>query len=76
MSMQGNLSIERMCQLAGVSRAGFCRSLQDEEPGEEDMEVWSAIQNIFAEHKRLCGYRRVSKELRRCGMLVKLSLGT
>ena len=28
--MQGNLSIERMCQLAGVSRAGFYRSLQDQ----------------------------------------------
>ena len=45
MSMQGNLSIERMCQLAGVSRAGFYRSLQEREPVEEDMEVRSAIQN-------------------------------
>ena len=26
--MQGNLSIERMCQLAAVSRTGFYRSLQ------------------------------------------------
>ena len=34
------------------------------------MEVRSAIQNIFAEHKRRYGYRRVSKELRRRGMLV------
>ena len=47
MSMQGNLSIERMCQLAGVSRAGFYRSLQEREPVEENMEVRSAIQNIF-----------------------------
>ena len=39
--MQGNLSIERMCQLAGVSRAGFYRSLQAAEPVEEDMEVRS-----------------------------------
>jgi len=67
--MQGNLSIERMCQLASVSRAGFYRSLQ-REPVEEDMEVRSAIQQIFAEHKRRYGYRRVSKELRRRGMLV------
>jgi len=29
MPMQGSLSIERMCQLAGVSRAGFYRSLQE-----------------------------------------------
>jgi transposase InsO family protein len=70
MSMQGNLSIERMCQLAGVSRAGFYRSLQAETPVEEEMEVRSAIQTIFAEHKRRYGYRRVSKELRRRGMLV------
>jgi transposase InsO family protein len=70
MSMQGKLSIERMCQLAGVSRAGFYRSLQEQEPGEEDMEVRSTIQKIFAEHKRRYGYRRVSAELRRRGMLV------
>jgi transposase InsO family protein len=70
MSMQGKLSIERMCQLVGVSRAGFYRSLREQEPVEEDMEVRSAIQRIFAEHKRRYGYRRVSAELRRCGMLV------
>ena len=32
MSQQGNLSIERMCQLAPVSRAGFYRSLQEGHP--------------------------------------------
>ena len=68
--MQGNLSIERMCQMAGVSRAGFYRSLQQREPDEEDMEARSAIQSIFAEHKRRYGYRRVSKELRRRGLRV------
>jgi len=70
MSLQGNLSIERMCQLANVSRAGFYRSLQEHEPAEEDIEVRSAIQEIFAQHKRRYGYRRVSAELRRRGMLV------
>ena len=34
--MQGNLSVERMCQLAGVSRAGLYRSLQKNEPVEEE----------------------------------------
>jgi predicted DNA-binding transcriptional regulator AlpA len=33
--MQGSLSIERMCQLAGVSRAGFYRSLQEGMPAEK-----------------------------------------
>ena len=68
--MQGKLSVERMCQLASVSRAGFYRSLQEQEPVEEDMEVRSTIQKIWAEHKRRYGYRRVSAELRRRGMLV------
>jgi len=68
--MQGSLSIERMCQLAGVSRAGFYRSLQEEMPAEEDMEVRSAIQQIAIEHRRRYGYRRISAELRRRGMLV------
>jgi transposase InsO family protein len=70
MSMQGKLNIERMCQLAGVSRAGFYRSLQEQEPVAEDMEVRSTIQKIFAEHKRRYGYRRVSAELRRRGLPV------
>jgi transposase InsO family protein len=68
--MQGNLSIGRMCQLAGVSRASFYRSLAVRQPVEEDMEVRSAIQRIFSEHKRRYGYRRVSKQLRREGMVV------
>ena len=59
-----------LCQMTGLSRAGFYRWLQLQEPVEEDMEVRSAIQTIFAEHKRRYGYRRVSKELRRRGMLV------
>jgi putative transposase len=70
MPMQGKLNIERMCQLAGVSRAGFYRSLEAEQAVEEDMEVRSAIQSIFAQHKRRYGYRRVCAELRRRGMLV------
>ena len=68
--MQGNLGIERRCQLAGVSRAGFYRWLQEREPVEEDMEVRATIQQIFAEHKRRYGYRRIAAELRRRGMLV------
>jgi putative transposase len=70
MAVQGNLNIERMCQLAGVSRAGFYRSLQQQEPEEEEMEVRSAIQQIVAEHKRRYGYRRVGAELRRRGLVV------
>ena len=70
MPVQGSLSIERMCQLGKVSRAGFYRSLQERIPTEEGMEVRSAVQQIALEHRRRYGYRRVTKELRRRGMLV------
>ena len=68
--MQGALSVERMCQLGRVSRAGFYRSLQQQAPRVEEMEVRAAIQQIFLEHRRRYGYRRISKELRRRGMVV------
>jgi len=70
MPLQGSLSIERMCRLAGVSRSGFYRFLQNRAPVEEDMEVRSVIQQIAVEHRRRYGYRRISAELRRRGMLV------
>ena len=70
MSLQGSLSIERMCQLAQVSRAGFYRSLQEHVPMKEEMEVRSTIQQIVVEHRRRYGYRRVTAELRRRGMFV------
>jgi transposase InsO family protein len=59
-----------MCRLAQVSRAGFYRFLQQRHAGEEDMEVRSTIQQIVLEHRRRYGYRRVSAELRRRGMVV------
>jgi transposase InsO family protein len=70
MSMQGSLSIERMCELAGVSRASFYRSWREQRPIEEEMEVRSAIQQIALEHRRRYGYRRICRELRRRGMAV------
>ncbi len=70
MPLQGSLSIERMCQLAGVSRAGFYRSLQNRAPVEEEMETRSAIQTIAVEHRRRYGYRRITAELRRRGIPV------
>lgn len=68
--MQGGLSVERMCRLTQVSRAGFYRTLREQVPVEEEMEVRSAIQAIALEHRRRYGYRRITAELRRRGMLV------
>jgi len=70
MPMQGGLSIERMCLLARVSRAGFYRFLKQHLPREEDTEVRSVVQRIALEHRRRYGYRRVAAELKRRGMLV------
>jgi len=70
MSLQGGLSIERMCMLARVSRAGFYRWLIVEAPGEEEMEVRAAIHEVVLEHRGRYGYRRVSRELRRRGLVV------
>ena len=70
MQLQGKLSVERMCQLAGVSRAGFYRHLVKVEPDAEEMELRDAIQRIYLEHRRHYGYRRITAELRHRGMLV------
>jgi putative transposase len=70
MSMQGNLSVERMCYLAQVSRASFYRSLAERAPTEEETEVRSAIQQIALAHRRRYGCRRITAALRRRGMRV------
>src|SRR5712692_1993686 len=70
MSSQGSLSIERMCQMVPVSRRGFYRSLKEQQPVEEELEVRSAIQQIALEHRRRYGYRRITAELHRRGMQV------
>lgn len=64
------MSVTRMCELAGVSHAGYYRDLQDKVPQEEEMEVRSAIQEIFLEHHGRYGRRRITAELRRRGMQV------
>ena len=68
--MQGSLSIERMCQIGQVSRASFYRSWQQAAPSEEEMEARSTIQQIVLQHRRRYGYRRVTVELRRRGMVI------
>ena len=67
--MQGKLSVERMCALSAVSRAGFYRSLHEREPDLEEMELRSAIQAIVIEHRLRYGYRRVTAELRHRGFV-------
>jgi putative transposase len=71
MSLQGSLSIEHMCRLAQVSRAGFYRFLEQEHGVEQqDMELRSLIQKMVLQHKHRYGYRRITQLLRREGLVV------
>ena len=70
MPVQGSLSVERMCQISRVSRAGYYRSLAEEEPEAEEMLVRSAIQKVVLEHRHRYGYRRVRRELWDQGLVV------
>ena len=70
MSLQGSLSIQRMCELAQVSRAGFYRSYAAEQPAAEEMELRAQIQQIFVENRGRYGAPRVTRELRARGYLV------
>ena len=69
-SLQGKLSVERMCTLTQVSRAGFYRWLQRKQPGVEETAVRAGIQEVAVEHHRRYGYRRITAELRHRGMIV------
>ena len=70
MSLQGSLAVERMCLFVGVSRTGVYRHLRAEDPWAEEMELKSEIQRVALEHRGRYGYRRMTAELRRRGMLV------
>ena len=66
---QGPLSVERLCELGRVSRAGLYRRLQRRRPREADGEMRDRIQRIALDNRRY-GYRRVGAELRRQGWVV------
>jgi putative transposase len=70
MQLQGNLSVERMCYLGQVSRAGFYRHLKGKAPRVEKAEVRSMVQQIALEHRRRLGSPRIRQELRKRGMVV------
>jgi transposase InsO family protein len=72
MPLQGNVTIERLCQMTKVNRAGFYRYLEEREAVAVDpqMELRSVIQQIFLEHRRRYGYRRITRELHKRGWQV------
>jgi transposase InsO family protein len=66
---QGELGIERLCELARVSRASYYRHWQRAAPAEADVELRDRIQRICLAH-RFYGYRRVGAVLRKQGLTV------
>jgi putative transposase len=59
-----------MCYLAQVSRAGYYRALTEKKPDEAEMAIRTALQEIVLAHHRRYGYRRVTKDLHRRGMIL------
>jgi transposase InsO family protein len=66
---QGELSVERMCALARVSRAGYYRHFQASAPRQEETVVRDAVQRVALEERHY-GYRRIAWHLRREGLVV------
>lgn len=66
---QGATTIQRLCLLAGVSRAGYYRHFEASAPARADADLRDAIQRISLAN-RYYGYRRITAELRREGHVV------
>jgi putative transposase len=63
---QGEIGIEGMCQLAGISRSGYYRHWQLSTPRQEETGLRDAIQCLALKHRHY-GYRRIGALLRREG---------
>jgi transposase InsO family protein len=63
---QGELGIEEMCRLGGVSRAGYYRHWQASAPLREETELRDALQRLAVANRHY-GYRRIGALLSREG---------
>jgi putative transposase len=63
------LPVERMCTLAGVSRASYYRSWQASAPRQEETEARDAVQRLALGHRHY-GHRRIAALLRREGWCI------
>jgi putative transposase len=66
---QGAATVERLCALAQVSRAGYYRHFMASAPRQVDTQLRDAIQRV-ALADRHYGYRRIAAQLRRDGWIV------
>lgn len=67
--LQGSLSIERMCALAGVSRATYYRHWHATAPRTEQTALRGVLQRLAVAHRHY-GYRRLTELVRRQGWAV------
>jgi putative transposase len=66
---QGEATIQRLCQLGGVSRAGYYRHFEEHAPARADADLQGAIQRLSLAHRHY-GYRRITAQLRREGQII------
>lgn len=62
-------TIERLCRLGEVSRAGYYRRFETSPSAREDADLQGAIQRLALAHRHY-GYRRITAQLRREGWFV------
>jgi len=65
---RGDFTVERMCVLAGVSRAGYYRRWRASAPRQEETAVRDALQRVAMANRRY-GYRRIAAQVRREGFV-------
>jgi transposase InsO family protein len=66
MGPPARLAVEGMCQLAGVSRAGYYRHWAASAPKAEETQLRDLVQRLALAH-RFYGYRRITELVRREG---------
>jgi len=59
-----------MCYLAVISRASYYRHWEEVAPDEAEMAAKVSIQEVVLRHRRRYGYRRVTEDLHRQGMVI------
>ena len=68
-SLAAGHAVDRMCALAGVSRASYYRDWAGTSPGREETALRDRLQQLALSH-RFYGYRRITALLRREGWAV------
>jgi putative transposase len=68
-SSDSKVDVQHLCKLAGLSRASYYRRFEVRAPREADVELTSHIQLLSLRY-RFYGYRRITAQLRRSGVVV------